>query len=87
MNVQSHIRQFIVQNFYLPDPAEISNDTLLVTNGIIDSTGMLEVIAFLEEHFGVQIRDEDTTPENLDSIDRMAAFVARKLRGADQATG
>lgn len=86
MNIQPRIRQFILDNFYIRDPAEIGDDTLLVTNGIVDSTGMLEVIAFLEEQFGVQVTDEETTPENLDSIDRMAAFIARKQAGRGQAT-
>ncbi len=86
MSIQPRIRQFILDNFYIRDPAEIGDDTLLVTNGIVDSTGMLEVIAFLEEQFGVQVTDEETTPENLDSIDRMAAFIARKQAGPGQAT-
>ncbi len=87
MTDTSRIRQFIIDNFYIRDPAEISDDTLLVTNGIIDSTGMLEVIGFLEEQFGIQVSDQDTTPENLDSIERMAAFVARKQHTPSQATG
>ncbi len=78
MNTQARIRQFILENFYIRDPSEVADDTLLVTNGIVDSTGMLEVIAFLEEQFGIEVADEETTPENLDSIDRMAAFVGRK---------
>lgn len=87
MNIQPRIRQFILDNFYIRDPAEIGDDTLLVTNGVIDSTGMLEVIAFLEEQFGIQVADEETTPENLDSIERMAAFIARKQQGHGQAAG
>ncbi len=86
MNTQARIRQFILENFYIRDPSEVADDTLLVTNGIVDSTGMLEVIAFLEEQFGIQVVDEETTPENLDSIDRMAAFIARKQGGRGQAT-
>jgi acyl carrier protein len=87
MNIQPRIRQFIIDNFYIPDPSEIANDTLLVTNGIVDSTGMLEVIAFIEEQFGIQVADEDTTPENLDSIDRMAAYIARRQQGQGRSAG
>ncbi len=87
MNTQARIRQFILENFYIRDPSEVADDTLLVTNGIVDSTGMLEVIAFLEEQFGIQVADEETTPENLDSIDRMAAFIGRKQASRGQATG
>ena len=78
MNVEQRVRKFIVENFYVTDPSSIDDDTLLVTNGIVDSTGMLEVIAFLEEQFGVRVRDQEMTPENLESISRIAGFVARK---------
>lgn len=87
MTVQQRIRRFILENFYVSDPAEVADDTLLVTAGFVDSTGMLEVIAFLEEQFGIRIADHETTPENLESIERMAAFVARKRAGRLDATG
>ncbi len=87
MSVEQRIRKFIVENFYLSDPAEIADDTLLVTNGIVDSTGMLEVIAFLEEQFGIHIADHEMTPQNLESVARMAAFVARKQSAPQQAAG
>lgn len=82
MTHQQRIRQFILENFYVSDPSEVADDTLLVSTGFVDSTGMLEVIAFLEEEFGIQIADHETTPENLESIERMAAFVGRKQGGA-----
>ncbi len=78
MTTQRRIRRFILENFYVSDPSEIADDTLLVSTGFVDSTGMLEVIAFLEEEFGIRIADHETTPENLESIERMAAFVGRK---------
>ena len=78
MNVEQRVRKFIVENFYVTDPSSIDDDTLLVTNGIVDSTGMLEVIAFLEEQFGVRVGDQEMTPENLESISRIAGFVSRK---------
>lgn len=87
MNPQSKIRQFVLENFYIQDPSEITDDTLLVTNGIVDSTGMLEVIAFLEEQFGIRVSDEETTPENLESIGRMTAFVARKQQAQTRIAG
>lgn len=78
METTQRVRQFIIENFYVSNPAEITDDTLLVTNGYVDSTGMLEVISFLEAEFGIQISDQETTPENLESVNRIAAFVARK---------
>jgi acyl carrier protein len=82
MNMKQQIRQFIVENFYVSDPAQIADDTMLVTTGVIDSTGMLEMIAFLEETFGISIGDHEMTPDNLESIDRMSAFVTRKKQAA-----
>lgn len=78
MSVNQHLRTFLLQNFYIGDPGELTDETLLVTSGLVDSTGMLEVITFLETEFGIQISDRETTPENLESIARMAAFIERK---------
>jgi acyl carrier protein len=82
VSIPHRVRQFIVENFYVSDPAEVADDTLLVTSGVVDSTGMLEIIAFLEADFGIRIGDEETTPENLGSIARISAFVERKLSAA-----
>lgn len=78
MDVQQRIRKYILENFYISDPAEVADDTLLVTSGLVDSTGMLEIVTFLETEFGIRIADHETTPENLESIARIAAFVTRK---------
>jgi acyl carrier protein len=78
MDVQKRVRQFIIENFYISNPEEVADDTLLVTAGLVDSTGMLEIVTFLESEFGIRIADHETTPENLESIARIAAFVARK---------
>ncbi len=86
MTTEQRVRQFIVENFYLSDPASIDDDTLLVTNGIVDSTGMLEVIAFLEDQFAIRISDQEMTPENLESVSRIARFVSRKRSGGTQAS-
>jgi acyl carrier protein len=72
------VKQFIVGNFYIPDEAEIRDDTSLITGGYVDSTGMLEVIAFLEIEYGISITDTEMTPENLETTGRIARFVAQK---------
>lgn len=82
MSMNQQVKQFIVENFYVSDPSEIRDDTLLVTTGVIDSTGMLEMIGFLEETFGIAIADQEMTPDNLESIERMVAFVTRKQQAA-----
>ena len=78
MDVQSRVRQFIIENFYISNPADVADDTLLVTAGFVDSTGMLEIVTFLETEFGIRIADHETTPENLESIARIASFVTKK---------
>jgi acyl carrier protein len=73
------VREFIVTNFYVPEARAVGDDTSLLDQGIVDSTGVLEVTAFLEERFGITIDDSEIVPENLDTIANIAAFVARKL--------
>jgi acyl carrier protein len=82
VTVQALVRQFIVDQFRVSDPAKLTNDTSLIEEGIVDSVAMLGVIVFLESEFGIDVEDEETIPENLDSISRIAAFVARKQQGA-----
>jgi acyl carrier protein len=72
------IKHFIVENFYVPDAATLRDDASLIESGIVDSTGVLEVIAFLERRYAIQVGDDEIVPENLDSVARIAEFVARK---------
>ena len=78
-SVEAQVRQFVLDYFYVTDPAELTVDTPLIDSGLVDSTGMMGVILFLESEFGIQVGDRDATPENLGSIGRIAAFVTRKL--------
>lgn len=78
MKRKQQIRQFITTNFYVPPEAGLADDGSLLEHGIIDSTGVLEVISFLEDTFEIKVEDDELLPENLDSIDRLAAFVERK---------
>ena len=78
MTAQERVRKFIVENFYVTDPSELADDASLIQGGWVDSTGMLELISFLEAEFGIQVTDVEMLPENLDGIARIAAFVARK---------
>jgi acyl carrier protein len=82
MSNVNRIRQFVLSNFYVADAAALSDDHSLLDQGIVDSTGVLEVIEFLEAEFAIQVRDEEMLPENLDSIARIAAYVDRKLKTA-----
>jgi len=77
--VKDQIRQYILKNYlFSTDESALKDDVSLMQAGIIDSTGVLELITFLEEEFGVKVADEEMTPENLDSVDRIVAFVGSK---------
>jgi acyl carrier protein len=78
MTTTERVRNFITTNFYIADKAALANNASLLDAGIIDSTGVLEVVAFLESEFGIQVDDAEILPENLDTIDRVAAYVDRK---------
>ena len=78
------LRQFVDENFLFGTETTFADDDSLLEKGIIDSTGVLELIAFLESTFGITIADEELVPENLDSITHLTRFVAAK-RGSDAA--
>lgn len=80
---ETEIRRFIVDNFLFgQETAEFTDDASFLESGLIDSTGVLELVAFLEERFGVTVADEDLVPENLDSVRNLEAFIARSLGSA-----
>jgi acyl carrier protein len=79
VTIEQRVKRFIVENFYLSE-SEIDDETPLIERGFIDSTGMLELIAFLESEFDFRIADTETTPENLATISRIGAFVSRRQR-------
>lgn len=72
------IRTFINENFYVANALDTSDRVSLRDLGIIDSTGVLEVVLFLENAFEIRVEDAEILPENLDSIDAIASFVERK---------
>lgn len=76
------IHTFIRQNFYVPDDIPLTPDASLLESGIVDSTGVLEIVAHLEMSYGIQIDDLEIIPENLDSIRRIEAYLARKRQEA-----
>lgn len=80
-HLKDRLRHFILANFWVPDAQVIKDGTSLLDSGVVDSTGILEIIAFLESEFGVTVLDEEIVPDNLDSVQRIAAYVAGKLEG------
>ncbi len=73
------IRSFIVDNFLFGDGSSLTNDTSFLEERIIDSTGILQIISFIEEEFDIRINDDEILPENLDSLSNITVFVNKKL--------
>jgi acyl carrier protein len=72
------VRSFVTSNFYVPDPASLKDDASLIDAGIVDSTGVMEIVQFIETELGVKVADSEIVPENVDSIARIVAFVEKK---------
>jgi acyl carrier protein len=82
-SLHTEIRNFILQNYlFTNDASAIGLDDSLLGKGIVDSTGMLEIIFFIEETLGVKVKDEEMIPDNLDSVNKIANFVASRRRAA-----
>lgn len=80
-SIQSDVRNFVADNFLFgEDPASLQNDDSFLETGIIDSTGVLELVAFIEDQYSVEVDDDELVPENLDSIDRLINFIETKLK-------
>lgn len=80
-DLKQDIRTFIVENFLFGKAEGLIDDTSFLDQGVIDSTGVLELVAHLEVTYGVKVKDEELLPENLDSINAVAAYLAKKLPG------
>ncbi len=78
--IRGKIREFLLSAFYVPDTSRLCDDASLLEAGVVDSTGVLEVLGFLAREFEIRVEDSEITPENLDSIDRLAGFVSQKLK-------
>lgn len=79
MSIRTELREFIRDNFMIGrDPEELTDSGSLLELGIIDSTGVLELVGFLEEKYSIQVDDNELVPENLDSLENLERFVARK---------
>jgi acyl carrier protein len=82
-DLRSRIQKFLLENYlFTSDASALKLDDSLLGRGIVDSTGMLEIIMFIEEQLGVTVADADMIPENLDSVNRIASFVESKRGSA-----
>ena len=79
MSVEQQVREYILENYlFTDDESALSNEDSFLEKGILDSTGILEVIYFLEEDFEIKVEDTEMIPENLDSVNNIVAFIDRK---------
>jgi len=79
-DIKKQVREYVVDNFLMGHKADdLTDETSFLAHTILDSTGFLELVAFLEEAFTIEILDEEMIPDNLDSLNAIEAFVKRKL--------
>ncbi len=77
------IQSFILENYlFTDDPAALGGDDSLIKQGIVDSTGIMQIIVFLEDKLGVPVEDREMIPENFDSLNRIVRFASSKLQTA-----
>ncbi|ESX20690.1 MULTISPECIES: acyl carrier protein [unclassified Mesorhizobium] len=79
--IKDRVRSFIVDNFLFGDTShKLSDSASLIENDIIDSTAVLELVAFIEDNFGIAMVDADIVPANLDSLDRISSFIEARAQ-------
>jgi acyl carrier protein len=79
MSVEQQIKTYIAENFmFSSNGFELDEDESFLDAGVVDSLGVLELVTFVEETFGVQVSDEEIVPDNFDSVNNLAAYIGRK---------
>ncbi|MCX5747288.1 MAG: acyl carrier protein [Proteobacteria bacterium] len=76
--LRTRIREFVTKNFYMADPEAFSDQTSFLDQGIIDSTGVLELVSFVESEWSLTVVDDEMVPQNFDSVDALVTFVDKK---------
>jgi acyl carrier protein len=85
MQPMSDVRDFIVERFlYGDDDGSLGDNVSFLEKGIIDSTGVLELVSFIEEKYGISVQDEELIPENLDTLNNISSYIAGKADAAKQ---
>jgi acyl carrier protein len=87
METRKKVREFIAVNFYVAQGQGLADGTSLLESGIVDSTGVLEVIGWLEKEFGITVEDREMISANLDSIDNIVDYVTRKISAQGSGPG
>jgi acyl carrier protein len=76
--VKQRLREFVAKNFYLADPHSFDDASSFLDRGVIDSTGVLELVTFIEDEYGITVADEEIVPANFDTVNALAGFVVHK---------
>ena len=80
-SVETSIRRYVLEAFlFTEDESQLSNNASFLEEGIVDSTGVLELVMFVEETFGITVKDEEVVPENFDSVERLARYVRLRMK-------
>jgi len=79
MDVLGTVRTYVVENFLFGDDSRIGPETEFLENGILDSTGVLELVGFLEEKFGIRVEDDELVPENMNSLEKITLYISKKI--------
>lgn len=81
MTIESSIRTYVLENYlFTDDQSELDSNDSFLEKGIIDSTGILEIILFLEEEFAIEVADQEMIPDNLDSVTNIVNFIGKKTK-------
>jgi len=84
MELEAQIQQFVSQNLLFSDQGyRFNNNASFIQEGIIDSMGVMELATFVNTEFGIQVDPQDVTPENFDSINKLAGYIRRKLAAVE----
>ncbi len=79
LDIRQQIHRYILENFLFTDDDEaLDDEASFLEEGIVDSTGILELVMFVEETFGITVKDDELLPENFDSVVQLTSYVLRK---------
>ena len=79
MQIENQIKQFILKNLYFTEDSTLDDNASFLETGVVDSTGVMELVAFVQTEFGVTVEPEEIVVENFDSIRKVARFIRKKL--------
>jgi acyl carrier protein len=80
MSLQQEIKDFVVENFLFGEEKGLTENSSFIKEGIVDSTGIMQLVSFIQDQYRIAIEDEELVPENLDSIAKVSAFIELKRR-------